>query len=624
MSLLLNYSSNPSKFSSLRILYNKKVKEFWLTYQWAIIAFFWILTFVTGYLGYQVYLPKVSSTQGPADLSNIVYHILQLFVLQGTFPDNVDLNLQVARFLAPTLVALAGLQALFYVFNNRIDTVILRFTSNHVIICGLGERGLAIAQSFFDKGEKVTVIDNDLDNINIKFLKRHGVRVINGDATSIDLLRRIRAQYCSYLFATMNDDGENVEIAVNLFKLVRQTRKKRDKEAVPIEDSENDPKIVQCFINIMDPQIRKLLKHHSITTDPFDYFDLKFFNTYENASNLVFRKAHLTKYLQLAKSNQSSLHIVIVGFGEMGQEIYLMSLKLFDFLGRNNLHYLIVDSVADKRLSLFLKRYPNLESLSTFETINLDINESDFLDELPNSLHTKNNSNTLIFICIDADNIGVSAALSFLPFLPNETVPIFVQTNSEAGLATILRSRDIFHLTNNPIIPFGILQDVCSRQILINPDIDFVAKKFHERYIMHQKSTNFGSDSNPFLVSWEFLPEDRKDSYRQKVRTLEIILNGFNFRILPKTDKKSKYSDFTEEECRLLAKIEHSRWLADRILNGWRFQEGIKKNDLKTNPLLVEWSKLSDEAKKWNISQIQEIPEVLSACNFRLEKILID
>ena len=156
MTLLLNNRITTSKFNKIRIVYHKKVKKFWITYQWAIIAFVWILTFVTGYFGYEKYLPLVSGTEGEATPFNIIYHILQLFVLQATFPADINLNLQIARFLAPTLVALAGLQALLFVFNSQIDNVVLRFTRNHVIICGLGERGLAIAKSFFDLGEKVS------------------------------------------------------------------------------------------------------------------------------------------------------------------------------------------------------------------------------------------------------------------------------------------------------------------------------------------------------------------------------------------------------------------------------------------------------------------------------------
>lgn len=621
MTLLLNDNSQSSKRNKLRIFYNKRVKETWLTYQWVIIAFLWVTTFATGYLGYQEYLPLVTSSEGPVTPFNIIYHILQLFVLQAAFIDNVNLNLQVARFLAPTLVALAGLQALFFVFNSQIDNVVLRFTRKHIIICGLGERGLAIAKSFFDLGEKITVIDNDLDNINIKYLKRHGVRVISGDATSSDLLRRIRAQYCSFLFATMNDDGENVEIAVNLYKLVKETRSKLSEKKKQSMLSTISDEYVNCFINISDPQIRNLLKHHAIATDPYDLFDLNFFNIYENSSNLLFREPELTKYLHLIKVENTFLHIIIIGFGQMGQEIYLMSLKLFEFFGKDHLHYSIFDIVADKRMSQFNKRYQNLENLSSFETKNININAAEFLDEVTKSMkNTTTNEETLIFICMDADNIGVSAALSILPVLHDESIPIFVQTNSETGLATILRSKNIFHLTNNPIIPFGIMEEVCNKKILINPNIDYIAKKFHEHYIKHYERTNFDSDSNPNLKDWDFLSEARKDSYRHKVRTLEIILNAFNYRIIPKTKKNTQIIQFSEDELQKLGRIEHSRWLADRILEGWIFAEGGKKNDLKTNPLLVEWSKLSDEAKNWNIDQMRDIPEILDTCNLIIEK----
>lgn len=625
MTLLLNYDSRTSSFNKFRIFYNKKIKEFWTTYQWVIIALLWVLTFVTGYIGYQKYLaiPAVKVNEGPDTPFNILYHILQLFVLQASFPADIDFNLQIARFLAPALVAIAGLQALFFVFNSQIDNVVLRFTRGHVIICGLGERGIAIAQSFFDQGERITVIDNDLDNINIKYLKRHGVRVVTGDATSMDLLKRLRAHHCSYLFATMNDDGENVEIAVNLFNLVHETRK------VNVEKAQKDPtfvsknKPVQCFINIMDPQIRNLLKQHAITTDQYDLFDLQFFNIYENSSNLLFRDPHLTSYLRLVKTDPVPMNIIIIGFGQMGQEIYLMTLKLFQFLGKDNLHYDIFDIIAEKRMSLFLKRYPFLDTLSSYTTTDVDINESEFLEKITSTLHTvPTTAETLILICIDADNIGVSAGLSIFPLLHNESIPIFVQTNSEEGLATILRSTNIFHFTNNVIIPFGIMKEVCSKDILINPSIDIIARRFHDHYIHHQQtlSSDFDSDANPFIKNWDLLSEARKDSYRQKVRTLEIILNGFNYEIVTKNGYDKPLS-FTENECTLLGRIEHSRWLADRVLEGWRFEEGQKHSNQKTNPLLVAWDQLSSEDQQRNIDQMRDVPIILDSCNLQLKKV---
>ena len=99
------------------------------------------------------------------------------------------------------------------------------------------------------------------------------------------------------------------------------------------------------------------------------------------------------------------------------------------------------------------------------------------------------------------------------------------------------------------------------------------------------------------------------------------MLNGFGYDIVPKKDSPKPIS-FSEEECFLLGKIEHSRWLADRILEGWRFEAGSKQNDLKTNPLLVEWSKLSEDAKKGNIDQMRDLPEILYTCNLKLEKII--
>ncbi|MFW9928514.1 MAG: potassium channel family protein [Candidatus Thorarchaeota archaeon] len=620
--LLFNIDTNRSNMNKLRIFYYKKIREIWLTYRWLIVGFLWTITLITGYIGYQRYFISQGVPNDDLTPDNILYQVLQLFVLQTNFSPTtpLDWTLQIARFLAPVLVALAGVQAFLYVFSDQIDNFRLRFTKNHTIICGLGNRGLAIANSFIELGEKITVIDNDLDNVNVKYLRRKGARVIQGDGTSIDILKRLRAHYCRYIFTTMRDDGENVEVAVNLYQLVTNNRKPLNPNRNRILSNNNSTiGKVQCLVKVLDPQLRNLLKQHSISTNPYDLFELSFFNTYENAVNLLFREPELIKFQKTNIMSNSTLNIVIFGLGQMGQEVFLISLKVFESLGKNNLRFTIIDKEADKKISLMLKRYPYLDYLCAFKVINADINESEFFDSQVWSIENKN-TETIIFICFDADNVGVSLALSLLPILKKDNVPIFVQTNADAGLATILRSKEIFRLTGSPIVPFGIMNEICNKGLLINPKIDFIAKKFHENYIEHQKVINIDASTNHFTDNWDFLSEERKDSYRQKVKTVEIFLNIINYRIIPKNSETKNIATFNEEESLLLGKMEHSRWLVDRILNGWRFEKGRKNMDLKTNPFLVEWTELSEGTKKWNIDQMKQIPEILDSCQLMLEK----
>jgi len=66
----------------------------------------------------------------------------------------------------------------------------------------------------------------------------------------------------------------------------------------------------------------------------------------------------------------------------------------------------------------------------------------------------------------------------------------------------------------------------------------------------------------------------------------------------------------SSDQINLLARIEHSRWMADKILQGWRFGEK-RNNELKLNPLLVPYENLIQAEKDKDINTIKNIPRLL-------------
>ena len=69
--------------------------------------------------------------------------------------------------------------------------------------------------------------------------------------------------------------------------------------------------------------------------------------------------------------------------------------------------------------------------------------------------------------------------------------------------------------------------------------------------------------------------------------------------------------------CDRLANMEHRRWNADRYLSGWRYAK--KRNDqLKYHDNLVPWDKLPDDIKKYDVENIEDIPEVLKSQNMKI------
>jgi len=77
------------------------------------------------------------------------------------------------------------------------------------------------------------------------------------------------------------------------------------------------------------------------------------------------------------------------------------------------------------------------------------------------------------------------------------------------------------------------------------------------------------------------------------------------------SDEAFDSMSFSEDEIDLLARMEHRRWLVDKILDGWKY---APEYDFmrQFHPALTAWEKLTEEDRKKNIGSTVRMPEVLA------------
>ena len=75
----------------------------------------------------------------------------------------------------------------------------------------------------------------------------------------------------------------------------------------------------------------------------------------------------------------------------------------------------------------------------------------------------------------------------------------------------------------------------------------------------------------------------------------------------------------TSSEVEIMAEMEHARWNAERLFNGWRLG---KKKDVtrKITPYLVPWSALPDEAKECDRQPVRNIPQLLTKVGLEVRR----
>lgn len=132
----------------------------------------------------------------------------------------------VLMFAGVLLIAVtASLLALFVVTgtaNHLRNELRARWLRNHVVVCGLGSVGMAIARGLYDRGMRVVVVDPQGDD-EIHRETHPRWPVIVGDATRTVILHRAGIEYAMALIACTSNDALNLEIGLTA-QSVAETR----------------------------------------------------------------------------------------------------------------------------------------------------------------------------------------------------------------------------------------------------------------------------------------------------------------------------------------------------------------------------------------------------------------
>ena len=137
---------------------------------------------------------------------------------------------------------------------------------------------------------------------------------------------------------------------------------------------------------------------------------------------------------------------------------------------------------------------------------------------------------------------------------------------------------------------------------------DAIAEAIHEKYLRNQQGKKPPDD--PAMASWETLSEPLKESNRQQASQIMEKLRRIECDIrLPISGQPASF-EFKPEEEEMLAEMEHDRWVAERLQEGWRM--GPRDPEKKITPYLVAWDNLDEQIKDYDRDAVRGIPGILA------------
>ena len=578
----------------------------WLAdYKWVFIGCLWIVVIALGYIGFTDYFDKeaINNTKNRY-WWDILYHTFQMFVLEN--PDTVgssNWQLQLARFLAPVLTVSTSLVVIGVIFREQLQLFRLRFLKKHIVICGLGTKGLPLVEGFLKKGCRVVVIEKDGNNSSIPQCREKGGIVLIGNAADPYILRKTRLFRADYLIATCGEDGTNAEIAYQVHPLLRKRK----------------GKALDCLIHIYDANFCKLLQGWEFGETDTKPLRLEYFNIFESGTKaLLEQNAALIN--NISESEYAEPHVVVIGLGQMGSSLVVNLVRRWEGLpnrvGRK-LCITVVDIEAIRKTVLLLSRYPELTKYSKLLPRQMDIQSAEF-EEVDFLKPGKEWSQALaVFICTDDDVRSFSTALTLNQRSKDLAIPIIIRMVQESGLSSLLVGKDKKYRN---IQAFSLVERTCKPELIFGCMYETLARVIHEVYLENERATGKTPAENPAMVSWEELTDDLKESNRAQAQHLRAKLRAIGYDLWPSSSWYPQPYKFSQQQLLAMAKLEHERFVKERINQGWRAGTPGQAKDLKRkiNPTLVDWDKLPAEEQQKDIIFATNIPVVLARAGFEV------
>lgn len=560
--------------------------------QWLIVVGLGLLSLVLGTIGF---MHGKGEHAEHTEFLEAVYQSMRLFHMHFDHTAQpVPWQLQVARFLAPFVLGITLVKGFIFVAHGHRRALLHGAQSDHIVICGLGQKGLQLARQCRKENKPVVVIEKDPRNELLRACDEAGVFYWIGDATESAVLARARAAYAKEVVVITPEDETNVRIAMQLRQLTANGRSMRPK----------------CFVHLENIHLRDRLQR-VFESDKKPACAFSFFDVYDGEARRILAELPLDGK-GMGKDDPSSVHVVIVGFGRMGRSLALRAAKMGHFANGRKLRISVIDRSADRQREHFFFHHPVLQgnSICQLKFHSAD-GESLTARRLIEGWAADPNTLLHVFVCVDDNARALEIGLRLQEALAGRAdCNLCVRFKSRASLADILELAPT--ATSPRMVAFGMVEDACCEDAFEHEINEDLAKATHEKFVQNRLAdSNRTPQTDPALRAWPELTEDLRESNRQQADHLAIKLGAIGCEMAPASDPREAVTTFKREDVELLAELEHTRWNAERWLAGWRYGTPSDKAR-RINENLVPWNELHDSIQKYDRDSITEIPARLA------------
>jgi hypothetical protein len=483
---------------------------------------------------------------------DVFYGTLQLFVLGNPLFDESQpwpWFLNVARFAAPAVTAYAIFETVRLIAAEQARWLRALTVAGHTIVAG----------------------DTPFADAITGLLQRRGTTVtqIRG-ATDAAALRSAGIGRADVLIACAD---HRTDPWVNLVA------------ALDASQIERDGRPLTIHAQIADATLAFTARSLGMT--PASKLNVRFFNMEELAA------------AALAKEDGLNQDIAIVGMQAFGSALLVELARAWQRQGQTDaLRVTIVGDDAESAVARLTATNPILATACALTAVDAG--------HVPSG-----QAFSRVYVCYQDEAKALSTALATPALWPADAGGLVVRLDRLTGIGQAFGGQGrLLDDMQGRLRMISVLELASSAVATEREDVDErIARAIHERYLTQQLARGTAMGVTPAMAVWEQLPEDLRNANRAQAAGIRDKLNRIGCAIAV-LDSPQAFS-YRREELEMLSRLEHERWMADKLAAGWTY--GNPRDDAaRQHDCLVPWEQLAESEREKDRDAVRNIPGLLA------------
>lgn len=337
--------------------------------------------------------------------------------------------------------------------------------------------------------------------------------------------------------------------------------------------------------------------------------------------------------------NSKRVHLVIAGFGRMGQALLLEALRVCHYANyddtlpeeqRIRTQVTVFDREMENLRRQFLTLYPNLTRQVDDIRItyrNDDLRSETIRSELeqwsgdPQQLLT-------VAVCVSDPDQSIQLGLNLPSPVYRSDTRVLIRQEIQTDLGKVIHN-DTKRYRHVKV--FGMLEQGISKHMLQDELASYIHQEYNEKEFIKTLYT-YASTRDPRYTTarqrarkeWHKLDENIRWANRYQIDAYLVYLRTLGYEVTRNPAENEQLvspetflEQLTGESLLILMRMEKHRWNAERTIEGWQYGP-VRCNEHRIHPLIVPFHQLSEKEKLKDKNIIVNLPYLLALGSYKL------